>query len=818
MLYIDGKSQKQKSLFIDDNFATLEKIDPLDDSVSNINRDFHFKFHLKISQIAAIKENAYSVSFTLKSKNKLATVIVPSYGTNEIDSQQVIDNILTNSLKIRKQDVSQQLSIIIEKTIDITSKIDNQFLTAVKLNIQDFSMFSKTKVLVKKRKNPNDITAIDLNNNVLTKTLFGELGILKRIPKNDASSIKKRFALLNSSISPSSITSTSNKTMSPYAALTGCIQALPKDNSRNSLINSLSLFHHLEEIDNEINEKQENPYVTIIDKKFDDLLNVNLNVVLKESFMYQPHLIAEFKLIKRIYDKRKNVQEVVIETVQKNFDMKYYYDNFMPNLRPLSVGIQRKNSEVILQIKNTNNSSCGAIIFGKYIKNFNESSFKNIKTTTIDCKNQISFAKIFDSNTDAIYRVVAFDLKSNALSNDFTDVIVRNPRNIYNNDVVVIPYLQAGKINLKIINNSYNFGVVACKILIRNVTKKTTNYFAPYVIQFEDGKKEYNKVIAANLIPYNSYELTTKLIYENGVEIYSNNSNIVQVFPYSGNVSTTSILDRNISNDVTFSLRSQFIRDKMSQITELLSQVSGLYNTEYYLSKQNDLDKFICFQILRYNLLNGDCDDLGIITNGSNFSDSVQSALRGTPPVISGGKYMYVIYPLIRDPETITETNKEFIDVETKKRYQANIRKHRHPLTIKRGNVLSKQRIDNDIVNDMLYGMVGHSETFIAEVGNQNPPLIKNLKARFITNKRVILDWNLDGDINKFDHILIFKEESGIRTIIGKTHCFETNYNFIYDLTQHDVGNIRFILVPILRDYSTGASVISNYILVNNIG
>lgn len=819
-MYIRGIEQKRGILIVDDNFAILEKIDP-PEGVSNVNKDFYFKFFFKVSQSRAIDENAFSVVVTLKTKNKQVPIIVSNQ--QKIDAAKIVNNILTHKLKIKKQNSDQKSSILIEKVADISSKIDNRFLTLSRSNVVDESQFAKTTISLRKK---NDIDDVDLDyqsndtlkNKSLTKTLFGELAVVKNASKNSGIAAKKRFKLLNSLIPPSSITSTSNKTMTPHDARIGCISPLPKNNFRNQDIDALSAFHHLEEIHDEKYKKEKNEYETVITQSFNDLINVNLNLILKESFMYQPYLIAEFKLVKNVINSRNETRQVVVETVQKSFDMKYYYDIFMEDMKPLSVGISKRNQETFLQIKNQNGSACNAIIYAKSINDFNKSSFKQIATTTLGSKNEISTVKIIDSDRDAIYRIVCSSIKTKQSSLDFTDVVIKNQRKISNNNVVVIPFLNKGKINLSIINNSYDFNIVACKILYRNATKKESKYTIASILPFTQGTNEYDHSISASLIPYNIYEITTKLIFENGIEVYSTNSNFVEFIPYNGSVYLNISGVSSSANDIAFNLNAQILEDQIQQISTMISQVSATYNIEEYQTRQASFDKFIAYQIYRYDFADGTCSDLGIIPNASSFSDSDQSLKMGAKKATSGEKYKYIIYPLVRDPETITETKKEFIDVETKKRYTSNLRKSRHPVALIKGSVLSKHKLDSDSKRDMSYGILGQSYSLDLTAGTTNQlTLINNFSANLISDKKVILTWNVSGRLSAFDHILIFKDEGGVRTIIGKTHCFEDKFTFTYNLTKQDIGNIQFVLVPIHQDYSSGRSVISNYVLINDV-
>jgi len=40
---------------------------------------------------------------------------------------------------------------------------------------------------------------------------------------------------------------------------------------------------------------------------------------------------------------------------------------------------------------------------------------------------------------------------------------------------------------------------------------------------------------------------------------------------------------------------------------------------------------------------------------------------------------------------------------------------------------------------------------------------------------------------------------------------------FICDLSNNDIGNIRYALIPVYSDFSSGISVYSNNLLINSI-
>ena len=88
-----------------------------------------------------------------------------------------------------------------------------------------------------------------------------------------------------------------------------------------------------------------------------------------------------------------------------------------------------------------------------------------------------------------------------------------------------------------------------------------------------------------------------------------------------------------------------------------------------------------------------------------------------------------------------------------------------------------------------------------------------------LINKKVSLKWKLEGDKSTIDHIIILREIDGIRKIISKAHCLlnDNSFNIDYELTLHDIGNVKFILIPIYNDFSSGSVSISSELLVHSV-
>ena len=384
--------------------------------------------------------------------------------------------------------------------------------------------------------------------------------------------------------------------------------------------------------------------------------------------------------------------------------------------------------------------------------------------------------------------------------------------------MIIIPLLSEQGIEVIAYNTFSN--VVSARLLIRDVTNKQKSYsIAEDVFNFSSKDFSSTLNITKNLIPYHTYELTTKIIEKNGIETQSSYTTLIEYVPFSGNPFDIRISETRLSTDVQFSVNANLIQDQIGTLSSLLSQMSSNYSLEDLKSRNAKYDKFIAFSIVRYNVTTGDVENMGIIANNSTFIDSQEAAKYSAKPLSQFDKYKYVIYPLVRDPATVISQKQEKIDLETRKRYNINQRKHLHPLTLTRGNIVSSNVISNDLdpKDDLLYGFIGTSYHVDASLIS-NKPIIESFNVSLINDKDVFLSWKISGNREFVDHIVILREIDGIRKIIGKTHCLvDGSLNVTYSLTQHDIGNIRFILVPVYNDFSSGQISISNELLVHSV-
>jgi hypothetical protein len=56
-----------------------------------------------------------------------------------------------------------------------------------------------------------------------------------------------------------------------------------------------------------------------------------------------------------------------------------------------------------------------------------------------------------------------------------------------------------------------------------------------------------------------------------------------------------------------------------------------------------------------------------------------------------------------------------------------------------------------------------------------------------------------------------------IKKIVGKVHSQTETCQFVHKLTKHDVGELTYEICPVYNDYTVGAPVHTNSIIIEDI-
>ena len=79
-----------------------------------------------------------------------------------------------------------------------------------------------------------------------------------------------------------------------------------------------------------------------------------------------------------------------------------------------------------------------------------------------------------------------------------------------------------------------------------------------------------------------------------------------------------------------------------------------------------------------------------------------------------------------------------------------------------------------------------------------------------------MLTWTIDGNLEKIDHFIITLTRLGVKSVIGGSHNISDSNSFVfYDiLTDGEVGEVYYSLIPVYFDYSLGQEISSNNIII----
>jgi hypothetical protein len=115
----------------------------------------------------------------------------------------------------------------------------------------------------------------------------------------------------------------------------------------------------------------------------------------------------------------------------------------------------------------------------------------------------------------------------------------------------------------------------------------------------------------------------------------------------------------------------------------------------------------------------------------------------------------------------------------------------------------------------MTHGIIGNVEN-IDVTFNSNTPAVSSFIATRINYEFINLTWEVPIGLRfrLIDYFIIMKDVFGVRTIIGKMHSQSKKSSFMHKLTHDDVGQFKYILVPVYNNYTLGTMLESNTVEV----
>jgi len=495
-----------------------------------------------------------------------------------------------------------------------------------------------------------------------------------------------------------------------------------------------------------------------------------------------------------------------------------------PKFSPKIISFYRRNSDgkLVLFVKQNDENATGISLFYKEVdkKNSDNKYFYlgSYEIKKSDGEKRIEINKTL--NKKIILRAISnYQNSKNCLLFDSVVIDENKDINIENTNKQlyesVLTY-QINQDNSILINGTVNETNVSSILLYKKLlnSKEEILLFGPYKLDstknfsFKDDSSKINSI----------YEYYIKIIKKDGVLAETNSRIVVQNKETVANILTTEIINPlNSINangiNVEFELKTNLERKNITLVIENFKTL-GIYDLYKDLFDSSDISTSFVYRVTRTNVQTGAEEDFGIIAS-SKFNDSFLRTQKNVRELESGFQYRYKVYTYFRTPATLLPKlvlNETFRDIT----YQYYPYFSRHPFTLKNGTIVTENTLkEQHSESDYSFGPTGEIIEYLADF-TKNLPVIKDIKA-FNHNKNInILNWTVDGNLEKIDHFIITLVQLGVKSVVGSSHNISDSNSFtFYDiLTDGESGEVYYTVIPVYFDYSLGQEISSNTIII----
>lgn len=377
---------------------------------------------------------------------------------------------------------------------------------------------------------------------------------------------------------------------------------------------------------------------------------------------------------------------------------------------------------------------------------------------------------------------------------------------------------------IEILLSQYSVNAIEAKIYRRNLT----NYQKSYELVGSQTLRK-NTDVPLSFKDYNVkydyiYEYKAVLIYPDGSEQTAPNTIVVRYSPIVENIAITKISDINITTyegllDVTFNIDYSLSEKDFELIKKLFKEQNLV--SEYQINIIENKDKLktlLAYKIVRFNLTNGDIEDFGIITS-KTFSDRQFGLSRSVKNLDSTSEYVYKVITYIRSPETLlpnlTRTVKTTVENKPVS-YTITPYKWLQPITLTEGNIVTDRTLStNHAKQPLTQGNVVDVENVPVNL-SKILPVLSNANATQVQERSILIEWKINGDLEKIDHFVIKLESGGLLTIVGTAHNISSNntFRFLDILDNGESGSLTYNIVPIYYDYTQGTLIRTNTVVI----
>jgi len=442
---------------------------------------------------------------------------------------------------------------------------------------------------------------------------------------------------------------------------------------------------------------------------------------------------------------------------------------------------------------------------------------------------------ILDTNSSlqqGIYRAISYDSTGRTIG-EFSSASIGKSRiskqRRVEDPVTIFAYEISNGIQISAYNIPY--GVVAIRILRKNLTIREKEFSTPDSIREEKQKKIDNETTSVSFVdlplrPDSTFEYKVSLIDLRGNVYDSQRSSIVH-YVGSKNIEESKSLigqDYRIASDgnekiVSFQIDVSSSKTTLDQVYEILSS-TGL-DAQYLdeiKSNRELLNKITALEIVRFDCSTGLTENFGVIKPGV-FEDSPRTReVYKASSIIPGRKYVYFARLLVRSPSTIfNQTSVNRNDVETGKSFVTNLKKYNSPKTLRKGvlssNVVQKRAVSitglasdpsSSTTDEMIAGMTSTTISINVDVPAKDAE-INNILVRK-TQRGNEISWNIFSNDRKIDHVIVHADYNGRLAPLRAVHFDgDSKMMFLDESLSSEPTPVKYYVQVVYANYDMGS-------------
>lgn len=819
---IDGQSQ---ILRVPDSFARLTDVAK--------NGDMSFEFTYSVSQEKAIQRRATRVVVSVESRSVVRKSLAGETQRGRIDTRAIVDNVRTAVVDAKSAVEQQARHLVARRVSDITVAINNEVVPLLRARVPSSRIPSMNKprlVLTSASESKRQNDHRPLLHRVANSRIVKDVHHVLSSSMSTSPQALMHDMITRQGIDPTyalSLTPRTATEASTHGGLSNTQRAVELDTDPASQLLNYFLFPPTQGVPPTSTDGIVDTDMSYVIKNVvNDEITIPVTLVLpsrKRSLqgVHVDQLYVTFELL----DSATNLP---IDAITRVLDVSRHVRIYnTPKLAP-SVGFSSSglSGRINLEIKQRDKGASEVQVYKKafWIASPETDGYALVGSYALSSNDQSLLVQVdVPKSSPVLYRVIPVGGQS-MQGFEFTNVAVKPPRYVPSKAVSFSALQSDTGVQLEI--RQIPTSVVAVQFLRWNLT---TRERGPTTVGSDIGfiddsarRADLLSTIDSAVVPDNIYRYQARLIYRDGHTTDVGNVVVDFLKPSPGQVDTR-IEGLNVSHDdapnVTFSIKTSVIDGDIDAVKKMLDAqgLSALFS-EDVLKQRDQLRDLIAYNVQRVDLLTGQREDFGIITE-PDFNDDTFGKKQAVRRLEHGHRYRYEVYPLLRAPETLFDSYvKQVVDPVTKKPYGFSPAKFLHPFTLKRGVLVTTAgaRLRHGM-DPMSYGAVGSIATVEVSFDTSTAKVVDPTATAFDRSTSLIT-WSVLGDIARVDHFVILKQVHGIRSVLGKAHSSFANGScqYVHELTQHDAGVLQYVIVPVFNDYKVGQEAITNSMVVES--